>query len=1105
MRKLVLGLDIGVTSVGYGVIDIDKGKIIDYGVRLFKEGTASNNEERRTKRGTRRLKRRKVNRINDMKIFLRKENILNDNYHSFDNPYEIRKKGLHEKLSKNELACAILHITKNRGTCLESHVDETKDDKSTKGILSKNDKELQNKFICEIQLERLEFEGKIRGINNNFKTEDYIKELKQILNHQDLSEDVINNILNIVSRRRRYDQGPGSEKSPTPYGSYRIINNEVVKVNLIDMMRGKCSIYPDELRAPKQSYTAELFNLLNDLNNLTIHNEKITPEDKRKVVEFVNKKGNVTIKQLLKLLDAKEADITGFRIDKNNKPILTEFKGYSKVLKIFKANNQEQMLEDKMIVDTIIDINTKAKGIEEREQLILEQYPNFGKNMVKELGSIKGISGYHSLSFKAMRELNKEMLVTEMNQIQLLYQIEKFDKNRKSTKGQKMIYPDDEAILSPVAKRAHREAFKVINKLREKYGEFDSIVIEVTRDKNTQEQKNRIKDSQKHFENKNKEVNKLLEEAGYDPNHINNKTKTKVRLYLEQECKSAYTLQNIDIRHLIEDEKAYEIDHIIPISISLDDSLSNKVLATHEENQQKGNLTPIQAYLKGKFNGCDINTYRTVVKSNKNLNRKKKSYLLNEKDITKFDTIQEFINRNLVDTSYACRTVMNTLKHYFKDNNIPTKVHTIRGQATSAFRKRIDLPKDREEDYFHHAIDALIVASLKKLNLINTYLMKIDFKDVYNEETGEIFAVLHDDKYLDSKYISFVSTLKNIYEESNKYLLGQMEKEDMYYPLIKVSHKIDTKPNRKIADETIYSTRMVNGQEMLVEKIRNIYDSKNKKTTALINAIINNETDKYIMAQKDPQTFNKIKEIVLNHFNTFKDSKEHYVKDKKGKYELKGINPLAEYYEEFGPITKYSKKNNGPIITSMKFYSEKLGNYLSINQNYNIKDKNVIMKQISSYRTDFYVSPKGKYKFVTIRYKDVTFNGIKNKYVIDKKWYSNEKLKKGIGEDWQFVCSIHRDELIGIVKAKDQKYIFNVPTESGGQTMYHDGVNCEILKFTATNNDDKGVFEVKPINTYCKKQLMPSIGTCIKIKKFATDVLGNMYEVKDNILKLEFD
>lgn len=51
----------------------------------------------------------------------------------------------------------------------------------------------------------------------------------------------------------------------------------------------------------------------------------------------------------------------------------------------------------------------------------------------------------------------------------------------------------------------------------------------------------------------------------------------------------------------------------------------------------------------------------------------------------------------------------------------------------------------------------------------------------------------------------------------------------------------------------------------------------------------------------------------------------------------------------------------------------------------------------------------------------------------------------------------------------------------------------------------KGTFEVKPINTICKKQLMPSVGPFVKIQKFATDVLGNMYEIKDNRLKLEFD
>lgn len=48
MSKLALGIDIGITSVGYGIIDLDTNKFVDYGVRLFKEGTADNNvkEER---------------------------------------------------------------------------------------------------------------------------------------------------------------------------------------------------------------------------------------------------------------------------------------------------------------------------------------------------------------------------------------------------------------------------------------------------------------------------------------------------------------------------------------------------------------------------------------------------------------------------------------------------------------------------------------------------------------------------------------------------------------------------------------------------------------------------------------------------------------------------------------------------------------------------------------------------------------------------------------------------------------------------------------------------------------------------------------------------
>lgn len=57
--KYVLGLDIGIKSIGWAVINLDKKRIEDLGVRLFppaerpKDGGAIN-EERRLARGLRR-------------------------------------------------------------------------------------------------------------------------------------------------------------------------------------------------------------------------------------------------------------------------------------------------------------------------------------------------------------------------------------------------------------------------------------------------------------------------------------------------------------------------------------------------------------------------------------------------------------------------------------------------------------------------------------------------------------------------------------------------------------------------------------------------------------------------------------------------------------------------------------------------------------------------------------------------------------------------------------------------------------------------------------------------------------------------------------------
>ena len=258
------------------------------------------------------------------------------------------------------------------------------------------------------------------------------------------------------------------------------------------------------------------------------------------------------------------------------------------------------------------------------------------------------------------------------------------------------------------------------------------------------------------------------------------------------------------------------------------------------------------------------------------------------------------------------------------------------------------------------------------------------------------------------------------------------------------------------------------------------------------------------MAKKDPATFEEIVRIVLNHYETFKDDPKQYVKDKKG-VKLKGENPLTAYKEEFGKIRKFSKKGNGPEITCIKYYAEKLGNHIDISKNYDTKHgKKVILKQISPYRTDFYRDTDGKVKMITIRYKDVSFKESLGLYCIDRDWYQTEKTKKKISDEAVFLCSLHHDELVGIVKQEGQKYIYDDSTESDGDTKYHDGITPEVVKFTATNSDAANKIEVKPVYTKSKKQLMPTISKFVDVKKYATDVLGNLYEVKDNNLKLEF-
>ncbi|WP_205946419.1 hypothetical protein [Floccifex porci] len=71
--------------------------------------------------------------------------------------------------------------------------------------------------------------------------------------------------------------------------------------------------------------------------------------------------------------------------------------------------------------------------------------------------------------------------------------------------------------------------------------------------------------------------------------------------------------------------------------------------------------------------------------------------------------------------------------------------------------------------------------------------------------------------------------------------------------------------------------------------------------------------------------------------------------------------------------------------------------------------------------------------------------------------------------------------------------------------MYHDGINFEILRFVGMYNDKSFTIEVSPTYKKNKKRRTIAVRTELGFKKYSTDVLGNVYEVKENKLKLEFE
>lgn len=130
MNGLVLGLDIGIASVGVGILEKNSGKIIHTNSRIFPAATADSNVVRRSSRQARRLNRRKKHRRVRFQDLFEDYGLLTDfSKVSINlNPYRLRVDGLNQQLTNEELFIALKNIVKRRGI---SYLDDASEDGGT--------------------------------------------------------------------------------------------------------------------------------------------------------------------------------------------------------------------------------------------------------------------------------------------------------------------------------------------------------------------------------------------------------------------------------------------------------------------------------------------------------------------------------------------------------------------------------------------------------------------------------------------------------------------------------------------------------------------------------------------------------------------------------------------------------------------------------------------------------------------------------------------------------------------------------------------------------------------------------------------------------------
>ncbi|MGE0115350.1 MAG: type II CRISPR RNA-guided endonuclease Cas9 [Steroidobacteraceae bacterium] len=746
-----LGLDIGAKSIGWAMIRLNAQDepvaLIKMGVRVFPDGRepaapgkvgTSLAESRRLKRQMRRRrdrlllrKRRMMQALIELGFFPIDE-IERKALTTLD-PYTLRKKALDEQLTPAEFARALFHINQRRGFKSNRKTDKKDNDSGAlKTAIKRVSESLQEhhartigEWLANRHANREGVRARLRG--KSVKDRAYDLYISRAMIEAEFDA--------IWAKQAQFDPVLFNESART-----RLKDALLYQRPLKPVEPGRCTLLPEEPRAPLALPSVQRFRIYQEVNNLrtldaNLRDVPLPITNRDLLVQALERKAELSFNGMRKLLkwpgtvkfnlentkrDRLKGNIVSVQLAKEDHfgdawhPLSAEQQDQiaAKLINEESENALAQWLQDTFSLETeraqkIASIALKPDGYGNLSSVAIarilpklqEEVIDFAKAVTK--------AGFDSHSALSHAEQTGEVMKTLPYYGEVLQRHVGFGSGKETDPVEKRFG----RIANPTAHIGLNELRKVINALIKRYGNPSEVIVEVARDlKQSVETRNRIQEEQAKRQDENKDYREKIRDLinGAEPSVFDLQ---RYRLWIElnrndplNRC-CPYTGEHIGPTMLFSD--AVEIEHILPFSRTLDDSMNNKTVALRRANRDKTNQTPFEAFGHSPT-GYD---YTAILERAALMPEKARRFAPDAYERWLRDE-KDFLARALNDTAYLSRVAKEYLMLVCHKDN----VRVVPGRLTAMLRGKYGLNEflsgsyeKNRNDHRHHAIDAAVI------------------------------------------------------------------------------------------------------------------------------------------------------------------------------------------------------------------------------------------------------------------------------------------------------------------------------------------------------------------------------------------------------------